>query len=125
MTNQQEGVPQQDATLAPPNTTLQPGQAPCPHCRRALEWSPPNNQWFCRSCNLFFAPGGGGSDPFSDMANEFDDLFGNKPKYYCNTCGAKLYWTFQFNRWHLPQCHLLNWNVQYNRWHCGRCQAWK
>ncbi|MCK5024826.1 MAG: hypothetical protein KAR56_04340 [Thermoplasmata archaeon] len=87
---------------------LQPGQVPCPHCRRALEWNQPNNQWFCRRCDLFVAPEANSSDIFSDFVNEIDDIFDDKPKYYCDICGARL-----------------DWSAQYNRWHCGRCQTWK
>ena len=106
MTDQPAKEPQQGNVPPPPE--LQPGQTPCPHCGLALEWNAQYNQWFCKKCNMFLAPATRPDDIFKEFADGVDDLFGGKPKYYCNVCGARL-----------------NWVVQHNRWYCGRCQTWK
>ncbi|MCK5309775.1 MAG: hypothetical protein KAJ64_03925, partial [Thermoplasmata archaeon] len=78
---------------------LQPGQVPCPHCQRALEWSPPNNQWFCQKCDLFVASDAKRPDALNEFASELTDLFDDKPKHYCDSCRDKLDWSSQYNRW--------------------------
>jgi len=86
---------------------LLPGQTPCPHCGRALEWSAPNNQWFCQKCDLFIAPDAQKQDHRDNVVGEINDIMGGKPTYYCQNCRGKL-----------------EWNEQYKRWFCAGCQVW-
>ena len=83
---------------------LLPGQTPCPHCGHALEWSVPNNQWFCRRCDIFVAPDAKRADDFSDFIAEVSDVMENKQKFYCQNCKGKLEWSEQHNRWFCPGC---------------------